>query len=349
MPGSPADPDAAGLPDGAAPTAALHGRGGGGRHPLVAALQGANAYLPHVVAASAALSLAYPPSFSWFTTKYYAPALGFLMFAVGVNLSLDDFARAFRRPGAISVGYAAQFGVKPLLGLLLAATLVPLLRLPKAVGSGLILTSCVSGAQLSNYATYLVDPDMAPLSIVMTALSTASAALATPLLTLLLLGRRLPINFLGMMRSIVQIVVAPTAAGLLLNRFAAPLARVARPWLPPLAVATTALCVGAPLAVNIGAVRSPLGAALLAPVAALHAAGFAAGYALGAAAFPGDAPVARALSFETGMQSSLLGLALANQFFEDPLVGLPCAISVVVMSLMGFALVMLWRRPRPAL
>lgn len=30
----------------------------------------------------------------------------------------------------------------------------------------------------------------------------------------------------------------------------------------------------------------------------------------------------------TGMQSSLLGLALANRFFPDPMVGLPSALSV---------------------
>lgn len=32
--------------------------------------------------------------------------------------------------------------------------------------------------------------------------------------------------------------------------------------------------------------------------------------------------------YHVGMQSSLLGLALANRFFEDPVVGVPPAISV---------------------
>jgi hypothetical protein len=45
---------------------------------------------------------------------------------------------------------------------------------------------------------------------------------------------------------------------------------------------------------------------------------------------------------DAGMQSSLLGLALANNFFEDPLVGLPPAVSVVTMSLMAFGLVTYW-------
>lgn len=85
-------------------------------------------------------------------------------------------------------------------------------------GAGIMLTSCVSGAQLSNYATFLTDPQMAPLSIVMTSLSTASATFVTPLLSLLLIGKRLPVDVKGMMTSIMQIVVVPIASGLLLNR-----------------------------------------------------------------------------------------------------------------------------------
>jgi predicted Na+-dependent transporter len=88
------------------------------------------------------------------------------------------------------------------------------------LGAGVMLVSCVSGAQLSNYATFLTDPHMAPLSIVMTSLSTATAVFVTPTLSYLLIGKKLPVDVIGMMSSIVQIVVAPIAAGLLLNRYA---------------------------------------------------------------------------------------------------------------------------------
>ncbi|RRT77957.1 hypothetical protein B296_00008355, partial [Ensete ventricosum] len=87
------------------------------------------------------------------------------------------------------------------------------------LGAGIMLVSCVSGAQLSNYATFLTDPPMAPLSIVMTSLSTATAVFVTPTLSLLLIGQKLPVDVKGMMSSIVQIVVAPIAAGLFLNRY----------------------------------------------------------------------------------------------------------------------------------
>ncbi|PWZ17457.1 Ubiquitin-conjugating enzyme E2 7 [Zea mays] len=43
------------------------------------------------------------------STGYYAPALGFLMFAVGVNSSAKDFIETIKRPDAIVVGYIRQF------------------------------------------------------------------------------------------------------------------------------------------------------------------------------------------------------------------------------------------------
>lgn len=312
-------------------------------------LKGANSIIPHVVLASTVLALVYPPSFTWFTNRYYAPALGFLMFAVGVNSGPKDFVEAIKRPDAIAVGYVGQFIIKPLLGYIFGAISVSTFNLPTSLGAGIMLVSCVSGAQLSNYATFLTDPPMAPLSIVMTSLSTATAVFVTPMLSLLLIGKKLPIDVKGMMSSIMQIVVAPIAAGLLLNRSFPRLCAAIQPFLPPLSVFVTALCVGSPLAINVGAITSSFGIAVVLLIFGFHAACFISGYSLSGMVFQRSADVKalqRTISFETGMQSSLLALALANKFFQDPLVGVPPAISVVLMSLMGFALVMMWSKKK---
>ncbi|RWR87558.1 putative sodium/metabolite cotransporter BASS5, chloroplastic isoform X1 [Cinnamomum micranthum f. kanehirae] len=312
-------------------------------------LMGANSILPHVVLASTLLALTFPPSFTWFTTRYYAPALGFLMFAVGVNSSEKDFIEAINRPTAIVAGYTGQYFIKPLLGCLFGTIAVAVFHLPASIGAGIMLASCVSGAQLSNYATFLTDPSMAPLSIVMTSLSTATAVFVTPILSLLLIGKRLPVDVKGMMSSIMQIVVAPIAAGLLLNRFFPWICAAIRPLLPPLSVFVTALCVGSPLAINIKAILSPFGITVLLLIIGFHASAFVAGYILAGLAFhkaPDVKALQRTLSFTTGMQSSLLALALANKFFQDPLVAVPPAISVVIMSIMGFSLVMVWTKRR---
>ncbi|XP_062030254.1 probable sodium/metabolite cotransporter BASS6, chloroplastic [Rosa rugosa] len=312
---------------------------------FVELLKKSSSFLPHVTIASTLLALVFPPSFTWFTNRYYAPALGFLMFAVGVNSSEKDFLEAFKRPAAIFAGYIGQFVVKPLLGYIFGIISVAIFGLPTPVGAGIMLVSCVSGAQLSNYATFLTDPQMAPLSIVMTSLSTATAVFVTPFLSLLLIGKRLPVDVKGMVSSILQIVVTPIVAGLLLNRFLPQICNAIRPFLPPLSVLVTACCVGAPLAINIESVLSPFGLTILLLIITFHLTAFIAGYFLTGMAFhgaPDVKPLQRTLSYETGMQSSLLALALANRFFQDPLVGVPPAISTVVMSLMGFSLVMVW-------
>lgn len=269
------------------------------------------------------------------------------MFAVGVNSRENDFLEAFKRPAALFAGYVGQFVVKPLLGYFFGIISVTLFGLPTSIGAGIMLVSCVSGAQLSNYATFLTDPQMAPLSIIMTSLSTATAVFVTPMLSLLLIGKRLPVDVKGMVFSITQIVVAPIAAGLLLNRFFPKICNAIRPFLPPLSVLVTALCVGAPLAINIKSVLSPFGATILLLIVAFHLSAFIAGYIFTGLVFhkaPDVKELQRTLSYETGMQSSLLALALANRFFQDPLVSVPPAVSTVIMSLMGFSLVMIWAK-----
>lgn len=70
--------------------------------------------------------------------RYYAPALGFLMFAVGVNSTVKDFVEAIKRPDAIAAGYIGQFVIKPLLGFLFGTLAVAVLNLPTALGKKLI-------------------------------------------------------------------------------------------------------------------------------------------------------------------------------------------------------------------
>ncbi|WRX18607.1 hypothetical protein QQP08_011094 [Theobroma cacao] len=104
-----------------------------------------------------------------------------------------------------------------------------------------------------------------------------------------------------------------------------------RPFLPPLSVLDTAFCVGAPLAININSVLSPFGLTVSLLIVAFHLSAFIAGFFLSGFVFhkaPDVKALQRTLSFETGMQSSLLALALANRFFQDPLVGVPPAISM---------------------
>ncbi|CAN6816939.1 unnamed protein product [Brassica oleracea] len=313
---------------------------------IMETLKQANSFIPHVILSSTILALLHPPSFTWFKPRYFVPGLGFMMFAVGINSNERDFLEALKRPDAIFAGYIGQYLIKPLLGYMFGVIAVSLFNLPTPIGAGIMLVSCVSGAQLSNYTTFLTDPSLAPLSIVMTSISTATAALVTPMLSLLLIGKKLPVDVIGMISSILQVVVTPIAAGLLLNRLLPRLSNAIKPFLPGLTLIDMACCIGAPLALNIDSILSPFGATILFLVIMFHLLAFVAGYIFTGFFFskaPDVKSLQRTLSYETGMQSSLLALALATKFFQDPLVGVPPAISTVVMSLMGVSLVTIWK------
>lgn len=67
----------------------------------------------------------------------------------------------------LQAGYLAQYVLKPALGYLA----VTAFGVPPMFASGLLLTACVAGAQLSSYAAFLSGGDVA-LSIVLTSVTT---------------------------------------------------------------------------------------------------------------------------------------------------------------------------------
>jgi BASS family bile acid:Na+ symporter len=104
------------------------------------------------------------------------------------------------RPLPVLVGYIAQYMVKPVLGLLVAKAF----NVPSAFAAGLILTSCVAGAQLSSYAAFLSEGDTA-LAIILTSITTITSVLVTPLLTRLFIGSVVPVDVIAMGYSILQV------------------------------------------------------------------------------------------------------------------------------------------------
>jgi bile acid:Na+ symporter, BASS family len=135
----------------------------------------------------AAIGITNPQAVTWFSSTMFTFALGFLMLAMGLTLTVNDFKACAQRPAPILVGYLAQYLVKPLLGF----TISKLLGLPDALAVGLILVSCCPGGQASNVATFIAHGDVA-LSVLMTSASTIGAIVMTPLLTKLLAGAQPP-------------------------------------------------------------------------------------------------------------------------------------------------------------
>lgn len=77
--------------------------------------------------------------------------------------------------------------------------------MPPMFYAGFVLMSCVAGAQLSSYASFLSKGDVA-LSILLTSSTTIASVLATPILTGLLIGSVVPVDAVAMSKSILQVL-----------------------------------------------------------------------------------------------------------------------------------------------
>lgn len=288
-----------------------------------------------VLAASVA-ALYRPEVFTWFRGDLITYGLGLIMLGMGLTLEVEDFRRVLKRPAPIGLGAALQYLVMPLLGWTVAAAL----DLPREFAVGLILVSCCPGGVASNVISWLALADV-PLSVSMTAASTALSALMTPTLTAMLAASRIEVPAAGLLLSTVQVVILPVLAGLLLRRYAGSLTRAVLPYGPFVSVALITIIVAS----IIGSSRSAIlesGDRLLAAVFTLHAAGFVLGYAC-ARLLGRPERTARTISIEVGMQNSGLGVVLAGQNFANPLVAVPSAISSLFHSLIGSALAGVWR------
>ncbi|CAA0842435.1 Probable sodium/metabolite cotransporter BASS3-chloroplastic [Striga hermonthica] len=297
-----------------------------------------SAMLPFVVALTAVAALSKPSTFTWVSKDLYAPALGGIMLSIGIKLSIDDFALAFKRlPLPLSIGFFAQYVLKPALGVFVARAF----GISPMFYAGFVLTSCVAGAQLSSYASFLSKGDVA-LSILLTSCSTIFSVLVTPLLTGLLIGSVVPVDAVAMSKSILQVVLAPVTLGLLLNTYAKPVVSFLQPVMPFVAMICTSMCIGSPLAINRAQILSAEGLRLVGPVLSFHAAAFTLGYWISKIGpLRLEEEVCRTISLCSGMQSSTLAGLLATQFLS-PTQAVPAACSVVAMAIMGLCLASFW-------
>lgn len=266
------------------------------------------------------------------------PLLGLVMFGMGMTLTWQCFGAVLRQPSRIGLGLALQYLVMPL-----AAWAVALaLGLPPALMAGLVLVGASPGGTASNLVCYLARGDLA-LSITLTTASTLLAILATPFLTWLYVGERVPVPVASMLLSIVEIVLLPVAVGMLINSlFGHRLTRL-QPLYPVISVLAIVLII----AIVVGLNRENLAATglFVAVAVMLHnGIGLAAGYGLGRL-ITGDERTARTLAIEVGMQNSGLAVALAVKYFSAA-AALPGALFSVWHNLSGSLLAAWWsRRP----
>lgn len=168
-------------------------------------------YISFIIIAFSITAFFIPDNFSWMT-KHTALFLGVAMFGMGMTIKAEDFKNILFQPKYIAIGCTIQYIVMPISAWLIAR----MFNLNSDLALGVILVGCCPGGTASNVITYIADGDV-PLSVGMTIVSTLIAPLLTPALVYLLAGKWVEVSLFLMFKSIVNVILFPILAGLILR------------------------------------------------------------------------------------------------------------------------------------
>jgi len=172
-----------------------------------------------MIFAAVTISMYYPALFlKWGNFELKAtivPLLQIIMFGMGSQMSYRDFAGVIKMPKGVLLGLVCQFTIMPIIGFTIATTF----GFPPEIAAGIILVGSSPSGLASNVMSFIAKANLA-LSVTLTAVATMLAPLITPSLMKLLAGQFVPIDFWGMMLSIINMVILPIVAGLMFNSLA---------------------------------------------------------------------------------------------------------------------------------
>jgi len=297
-----------------------------------------------IILAAVSLAMYYPRHFKtvgdFQLSALIVPLLQIIMFGMGTELSLKDFARVLGMPKGIIVGIVCHYTIMPLVGFGVAH----LFNFPSEIAAGIILVGCCPSGLASNVMSYLARANLA-LSVSVTTISTLLAPIVTPLLMRLLGGDFVEINFWAMVWDITKIVIIPVVGGLLFHY----LVHGKFSWLdkamPILSMAGIALI----LTVMVAAGRDNLlkvGGLLIIATFIHNVVGFFLGYWSGRILkFPERD--CRTIALEVGMQNAGLASGLALTMGKMTTVGLAPAIFGPMMNITGSFLSSWWHNRLP--
>lgn len=300
-----------------------------------------NLYLVWLVGLSVVAFLR-PETMLWFGKEWIFWSLAASMLGMGLTLSLDDFKAIGKIPGAVALGFGAQYTIMPLCGWLVAT----LLRLEPGMAVGIILVASCPGGMASNMISYLAKANLA-LSVVLTICSTLLAFFFTPMWTSLLAGSRVEVDVVQMSLSAMKLTIAPVALGVLIRWLLPKAADRIGACGPTVAVLAFTFVTGGIVAASAEAIAANFGRLALAAFL-LHVFGFGVGYFI-TKLFRFDETIARTVSIEVGMQNGGMAAALARQHFATmPLAAAAGVFSGVMQNIIGGLLASWWkRRQRP--
>ena len=253
-------------------------------------------------------------------------ALAFIMFSLGLGLSISDFTRIFLKPKEFFVGFISQLILLPIVALIL----VYIWPLSPEIAIGVMILAAAPGGATSNILTSFAKGDVA-LSISLTAVISILSVITIPLIlgiSLSILGTNLTsegISLIDIALKMFLIVTIPVLIGMLLKNIFSSFENIAKK------ISTFLfflVLLGAVLAERENVVAYFAEAGLITLV--LNIAMMLLAYYL-SKSFISDVSQQKAITLECGLQNGTLAIVVANVFFDGGAYLIPAATYSLIM------------------
>ena len=253
-------------------------------------------------------------------------ALAFIMFSLGLGLSISDFTRIFIKPKEFFVGFISQLILLPIVALIL----VYIWPLSPEIAVGVMILAAAPGGATSNILTSFAKGDVA-LSISLTAVISILSVITIPLIlgiSLSILGTNLSsegISLIDIALKMFLIVTIPVLIGMLLKNIISSFENLAKK------ISTFLfflVLLGAVLAERENVVAYFAEAGLITLV--LNIVMMLLAYYL-SKSFISDVSQQKAITLECGLQNGTLAIVVANVFFDGGAYLIPAATYSLIM------------------
>ena len=253
-------------------------------------------------------------------------ALAFIMFSLGLGLSISDFTRIFLKPKEFFVGFISQLILLPIVALIL----VYIWPLSPEIAIGVMILAAAPGGATSNILTSFAKGDVA-LSISLTAVISILSVITIPLIlgiSLSILGTNLSsegISLIDIALKMFLIVTIPVLIGMLLKNIFSSFENLAK---KISTILFFLVLLGAVLAERENVVAYFAEAGLITLV--LNIVMMLLAYYL-SKSFISDISQQKAITLECGLQNGTLAIVVANVFFDGGAYLIPAATYSLIM------------------
>ena len=253
-------------------------------------------------------------------------ALAFIMFSLGLGLSISDFTRIFLKPKEFLVGFISQLILLPIIALIL----VYIWPISPEIAIGVMILAAAPGGATSNILTSFAKGDVA-LSISLTAVISILSVITIPLIlgiSLSLLGTNLlseGISLIDIALKMFLIVTIPVLIGMLLKNILSSFENLSK---KISTVLFFLVLLGAVLAERENVIAYFAQAGLITLV--LNIVMMLIAYYLSKSFIP-NISQQKAITLECGLQNGTLAIVVANVFFDGGAYLIPAATYSLIM------------------